>query len=71
MTASTGTTAGAVQLQGSLDGVGWFNLGAPVSTTAAGTTQLVVASAYARYFCAAITTAIVGGKVSASVGVSG
>ncbi|MEB3048994.1 hypothetical protein KV112_04425 [Mycolicibacter sp. MYC123] len=71
VTATTGVTAGAVQLQGSLDGSNWFNLGSPVSTTAAGTTQTVVTSAYAQYVRAAITTAITGGKVSASVGVSG
>jgi hypothetical protein len=70
-TASTGTTAGAVQLEGSLDRVNWFNLGSAVSTTAAGTTQTVVSSAYVRYVRAAITTAITGGTVTASVGVAG
>lgn len=71
-TTSSGVSAGDVQLQGSLDGVSWFNLGSAVSTTAASTTtQTVVSSAYARYFRAAITTAISGGTVTVSVGVSG
>jgi hypothetical protein len=34
-TTSAGVTAGAVQLQGSLDGTHWFTLGSAVSTTAA------------------------------------
>lgn len=71
VTAATGVTAGAVQLEGSLDGANWFSLGDAISTTAAGTTQKVVSSAYAQYFRASVTTAVVGGKVSASVGVSG
>ncbi|WP_141120200.1 DUF6385 domain-containing protein [Mycobacterium malmoense] len=71
-TTSTGVSAGAVQLQGSLDGTNWFNLGSAVSTTAASTTtQTVVSNAYARYVRAAITTAITGGSVTVSVGVSG
>jgi purine-cytosine permease-like protein len=72
VTTSSGVSAGAVQLQGSLDSTNWFNLGSAISTTAASsTTQTVVSSAYARYFRAAITTAITGGSVTVSVGVSG
>jgi hypothetical protein len=72
VTTSAGVTAGDVQLEGSLDGTHWFNLGSALSTTAASTTtQTVVSSAYARYVRAAITTAITGGTVTASVGVAG
>lgn len=71
-TTSAGVSAGAVQLQGSLDGAHWFNLGSPTSTTAASTTtQTVVSSAFARYVRAAVTTAVTGGTVTASVGVAG
>lgn len=71
-TSSAGVSAGAVQLQGSLDGTAWFNLGSAVTTSAASTTtQTVVSSAYARYFRAAITTAITGGTVTVSVGATG
>lgn len=72
VTTGTGVSAGAVQLQGSLDGQNWFNVGSAVTTSAASTTtQLVADSAYAQYFRASITTAIVGGKVWACIGVSG
>lgn len=71
VTTSAGVTAGDVQLQGSLDGANWFNLGSAVSTTTASTTtQTVVSNAMARYFRAAVTTAITGGTVTVSVGVS-
>jgi hypothetical protein len=72
VTTSSGVSAGAVQLQGSLDSVNWVNLGSAVSTTAASTsTQVSVTAANARYFRAAITTTITGGTISASVGCSG
>jgi len=72
VTTSAGVTAGAVQLEGSLDGSHWFNLGSAQSTTTASTTtQTVVSSAAARYVRAAITTAITGGTVTAWVGLSG
>lgn len=72
VTTSAGVTAGAVQLQGSLDKTNWFNLGSAVSTTAANTTtQVVVSNAYARYVRAAVTTGVTGGTVSASVGLNG
>jgi hypothetical protein len=38
VTSSAGVSAGAVQFQGSLDGVNWFNLGSPVTTNTASTT---------------------------------
>jgi type 1 fimbria pilin len=72
VTTSAGVSAGAVQLEGSLDGVHFFNLGSAVSTTAASTTTAVtVTSAFARYVRAAVTTTVTGGTVSASVGLNG
>jgi hypothetical protein len=72
VTTSAGVTAGAVALQGSLDGVNFVNLGSAISTTAASTTYTAVATnVFMRYVRAAVTTAITGGTVSASVGVSG
>jgi hypothetical protein len=72
VTTSAGVSAGSVQLQGSLDGVNFFDLGSPVSTTAASTTtQVVVSNAYARYVRANVGTSITGGTISASVGLSG
>lgn len=72
VTTSAGVTAGAVQLQGSLDGTNWYDLGSATSTTAASTTtQTIVSSAYARYVRAAITTPVAGGTVTASVAVAG
>ncbi|HZY60578.1 MAG TPA: hypothetical protein VFE56_12500 [Candidatus Binataceae bacterium] len=72
VTTSAGVSAGSVRLQGSLDGTNWFSLGSAVSTTAASTTtQVVVTGAYARYVRANVATAITGGTVAASVGVSG
>jgi hypothetical protein len=72
VTTSAGVSAGAVQLQGSLDGVNFYNLGSAVSTTTASTTTAVlVQNAYARYVRAAITTVITGGTVTVSVGVNG
>jgi hypothetical protein len=37
VTSSAGVSAGSVQLQGSLDGVSWFNMGTAVSTTTGST----------------------------------
>lgn len=72
VTTTSGVSAGDVQLQGTLDVTNWFNLGSAVSTTAASTTTQVVATgAYARFVRAAITTAITGGQISATVGVAG
>lgn len=71
-TTSAGVSAGNVQLQGSLDGTNWFNLGSALSTTSASTTtQTVVSSAYARFIRAAITATITGGTVTVSVAASG
>jgi hypothetical protein len=72
VTSSAGVTAGAVQLQGSLDGVNWFNLGSAVSTTTASTTfaPVVISNQPVRFLRANITTAITGGTVTAVVGMS-
>lgn len=57
-----------VQLQGSLDGVNWYNLGSAVPTVAASTiTAVFVSNSPAQYLRASITTAITGGTVDALV----
>ncbi|CAM5737129.1 hypothetical protein MAUB1S_01794 [Mycolicibacterium aubagnense] len=71
VTAAGTPTAGAVQMMGSLDGAGWFNLGSAQSITAAGTTVTVVTNTATRYVRASVTTAITGGSVSATVGLAG
>ena len=74
--ASTGVTAGAVQLQSSLDGQNFWNVGSPITVTAPGTT----AESYSlpansgnigRYFRASVSTAVTGGSVSVWIGTSG
>jgi len=60
---SAGVSAGSVQMQGSLDNVSWFSLGSAVSTTTANTVF--------RLLRANVATAITGGTISATVGVSG
>ena len=70
VTSSAGVTAGAVQLQGSLDGVNWFNIGSAVSTTSASTTFTPVVNSAAQplqYLRASITTLISGGTLTALV----
>jgi hypothetical protein len=72
VTTSAGVSAGAVQLEASLDGVNFWNAGSAVSTTAASTTtSVVVSNVLARYVRAAVTTTVTGGTISASVGVNG
>jgi hypothetical protein len=69
---SAGVSAGDVQLEGSLDGATFFNLGSAVSTTAASTAStVVVANCFVRFVRAAVTTSITGGNVSAWVGLNG
>lgn len=70
VTSGTGVSAGAVQMQGSLDGVNWFNLGAATNTNAASTVfaPVVVSGTAVRYVRASITTPITGGTVTAAVG---
>lgn len=66
---SAGVSAGAVQLQGSLDGVNWFNIGAAL-TTATPTTvfQQSTTGLPARFVRATISTVITGGTVTVTVG---
>jgi hypothetical protein len=72
VTTSTGVSAGSVVLEGSLDGVNYVTLGSAVTTSAASTTSTVVATnAFVRFVRARVATAITGGTVSASVGLSG
>lgn len=72
VTTSSGVSAGDVQLEGSLDGANWYALGSAVSTsTASSTSATVVTDSLFRYVRAAVTTAITGGTVTVSVGVSG
>jgi hypothetical protein len=73
VTSGAGVSAGSVQLQGSLDGTNWYNLGSAVSTTTASTvfTPVIVTATAARFVRANVATAITGGTVSASVGLSG
>lgn len=66
---SAGVTGGTAQLQGSLDGVNWFNLGAAVNLNAANTVfPLSVGASAARFVRAQITGAMVGGTVTITVG---
>jgi hypothetical protein len=70
VTSGVGVSAGAVQMQGSLDNVNWFNLGAATTTNAASTVfaPVVVTGTAVRYVRASITTPITGGTVTAVVG---
>jgi hypothetical protein len=72
VTTSSGVSAGAVQLQGSLDQTNWFPIGSAVTTSAASTTTVASStSAFARYLRAAVTTTITGGTVTATIGLHG
>jgi hypothetical protein len=71
VTASAGTTAGQVTIQGSLDHVNWVTVGSPVTTSAAGTTAVTATGQFYRYIRANVTTTIVGGTVTVSVGSNG
>ncbi len=73
VTSWAGVSAGSVQLQGSLDGTSWFNLGTAVSTSTASTvfTPAVETNVFVRFVRANIATEITGGTVTAVVGLSG
>jgi hypothetical protein len=67
---TAGVTAGAVQLQGSLDNVNFVNLGEPVTVTGpfSGLTQpSPILGQPLQYLRAVIATAIVGGSVTVLV----
>ena len=66
---SAGVSAGDVQLQGSLDNVSWFDIGAAVAVAAANTVfQQSSTGIPARFIRASITTAITGGTVVVYIG---
>lgn len=66
---SAGVTGGTAQLQGSLDGNNWFNIGAAVNLNAANTVfPLSAGGTAARFVRAAITGVMVGGTVTITVG---
>jgi hypothetical protein len=69
VSSSAGVSAGSVQLEGSLDGLSWFNMGAAVSTITASTTfaPVVVSNQPVRFLRARVATAITGGTISALV----
>jgi hypothetical protein len=68
VTAGTGVTAGAVQLEVSQDGTNWAPAsGTPISLTQAGTVAPITITGAFRYARGAITTAITGGTVTATV----
>lgn len=72
--AAAGTTAGVVQLQGSLDGSNWVQLGTTVTLTAAGTSLVSVSGIPMRFVRGVISTTVVGGSVTGwvtSAGVDG
>jgi hypothetical protein len=73
VTSGAGVSAGSVQLQGSVDGTNWFNLGTATNTNAASTVfaPVVVTGTAVRYVRAFIATGITGGTISAIVGMSG
>ena len=63
VTSSAGVSAGAVQFQGSLDGVNWFNLGSPVTTNTASRTfaPVMISDEPVNFLRANVTTAITAG----------
>ena len=72
VTSGLGVSAGSVQMQGSLDGTNWFNLGTATNTNAASTVfaPVIVTGTAVRYVRAHIATNITGGTVSATVGMA-
>lgn len=65
---ATGPPAsGTVQLQGSLDGVSWYNLGAPQSPLAVGVSIVSVVDIPAIQLRAAITIVFAGGAIEAKI----
>lgn len=71
LAATVAPTAFTAQLQGSLDGLGWYNLGTALNSTTAPVQYVAVADSPARYIRVALT--ITGGtnvQATAWVGVS-
>jgi hypothetical protein len=72
ITSSAGTASGAVTLQGSLDGVGFYPIGSAVTVPAASASSVTVTTGTGfRYLRAVISTVIGSGTVTVSVGASG
>ena len=66
----TGVSAGAVQMQASMDNVHWYNVGSALSVSAASTTYTQAGTVPGRFFRATVSTAITGGTVDAWIGAS-
>ena len=64
---TAGITAGAVQLQGSLDNINWVNLGTPITLTASSVQTASVANAPFQWVRANVSTTVTGGSVAAWV----
>lgn len=72
VTTGAGVSAGGIQLQMSLDGTNFVNVGSALAVSAANTTYSQTStSAFGRYFRAVVSTNITGGSVDAWVGASG
>lgn len=74
VTASATLTAGALQVQSSLDGTNWSNVGSPIALatdfTAAGTKIYTFTDANngaAEFWRASITTAVTGGTITVKI----
>jgi hypothetical protein len=66
---SAGVAAGGVQLQGSLDGVSWFNIGAALPCAAASSVfQQSTGVTPARYIRGNVSTLVTGGTVTITIG---
>jgi hypothetical protein len=63
---SGSSTAGAVELEGSLDQTTWYSLGSV--NVASDAAPLFVANSPAQFLRANVTTAITGGSITATVG---
>jgi|SRR5882757_51010 len=66
-TTSAGVSVGAVALEVSQDNVNWFRTGSPATLVASAVSNIAISSNAFRYARAAITTAVVGGTVSATL----
>jgi hypothetical protein len=66
----TGVSAGAVQVQASMDNVHWYPVGSAVSVSAANTTYTQTGTVPGRFFRAAVSTTVTGGTLDAWIGCS-
>lgn len=65
-----GVSAGAVTIQGSLDGTNWYAIGSALSVSAANTLYHQTGTVPARFFRAVVSTTVTGGTLSAFIGVT-